>query len=227
MVRASIPTEPTAEPALVIAPHPDDETFGCGGTIALKRQQGVPVTIIFLTSGDASHPDEDPIELSRKRKAEALAATALLGVPADEVIFLDAPDGRLASMAPDARSAIVRRLADLLTEKRPREIYVPHRHDPHPDHIAANSITRQAITQASADVTLMEYPIWLLWWAPLNLPAAQLHLQGARRITLGNRATAIKANAINAYRTQLPGMPWKFMTQFTGGFELFFCPDPR
>jgi N-acetylglucosamine malate deacetylase 1 len=225
MVRTAIAAEPTLAPALIIAPHPDDETFACGGIIAHKRQQNVPVTIVFLTGGAASHPDHDPAKLIRLRQAEALSATAHLGVPASDVIFLDAPDGAMKAMPADHRGALVKRLADLLAEKRPAEVYVPHRYDHHADHEVANAMTREAIDQARAKVTLLEYPIWLLWWAPLNQPVRQMRLESARRIALGPAAIAKKTAAIAVYRSQLPGMPWKFMTQFTGGFELFFHAD--
>jgi LmbE family N-acetylglucosaminyl deacetylase len=224
MVRSSEAAEPTPASALIIAPHADDETFGCGGVIALKRRRGVPVTIVFLTDGASSHPDRDPAELIRERQSEALAAAAHLGVPPSDVIFLDGPDGGLSSLPPDRHAAIVGRLASLLTEKHPAEVYVPHRNDHHADHEAANAMAREAIAlsaDAAPNITLLEYPIWLLWWAPLNQPARRMHLESARRIDIGPVA-AQKSAAIAVYRSQLPTMPWKFMNQFTGGFELFF-----
>jgi LmbE family N-acetylglucosaminyl deacetylase len=228
MVRSSIAAEPTAASAMIVAPHPDDETFACGGVIALRRRQSVPVTIVFVTDGAASHPDRDPAELTRLRQAEALSATALLGVPPGEVFFLDGPDGGLMSLPADGRAARVRRLSDLIAEKRPAEIYVPHHHDRHPDHEAVNRMTRQAIALAASNagtaITLLEYPIWLLWWAPLNQRAAQMNLDSARRIDISAVAEQ-KSAAIAVYRSQLPTMPWKFTDQFTGGFELFFAGD--
>jgi LmbE family N-acetylglucosaminyl deacetylase len=179
------------------------------------------VTIVILTDGVASHPDSDPAELIRSRQVEALAATAQLGVPPADVIFLDGPDGGMHCLPPDRREAMIRRLTELMIQKRPAEVYVPHRHDHHLDHEVANDMTRQAIAQSGASATLLEYPIWLLWWAPLNLPARRMELASARRIQLGP-ASEQKSAAISVYRSQLPTMPWKFMTQFTGGFELFF-----
>src|SRR5690349_14548383 len=43
-------------PTVVIAPHQDDETLACGGVIARKRSEGLPVHVIFITDGSASHP---------------------------------------------------------------------------------------------------------------------------------------------------------------------------
>jgi LmbE family N-acetylglucosaminyl deacetylase len=221
MVRASLPAELSLAPALIVAPHADDETFGCGGIIALKRRRDVPVTVVILTDGAASDPDREPAELIRLRQTEARAATALLGVPPTEVIFLGGPDGGMIALPADRRAAMVRQLAEVIAEKKPAEIFVPHRYDHHEDHEAANSMTRDAVAEAGVTAELLEYPIWMLWWAPLNRRAGQLALEGARRIDLGP-AAAQKSAAINIYRSQLPEMPRKFMTQFTGGFELFF-----
>ncbi len=43
-------------PTVVVAPHPDDETLGCGVLIAAKRRLGAEVAVVFLTDGAASHP---------------------------------------------------------------------------------------------------------------------------------------------------------------------------
>jgi len=47
---------PKGNKVLVLSPHPDDETLGCGGTIRLLVQLKIPVKVIFLTSGDKADP---------------------------------------------------------------------------------------------------------------------------------------------------------------------------
>jgi LmbE family N-acetylglucosaminyl deacetylase len=49
-------SSPPGERIVVLAPHPDDETLGCGGTIRLLRKSGKKVKVIFLTSGDQADP---------------------------------------------------------------------------------------------------------------------------------------------------------------------------
>jgi glycosyltransferase involved in cell wall biosynthesis len=59
--------------AMVFAPHQDDETFGCGGMIARKKEQGIPVAIAFLTDGRGSHGlDTDAQNLIHIRQQESL-----------------------------------------------------------------------------------------------------------------------------------------------------------
>jgi LmbE family N-acetylglucosaminyl deacetylase len=89
---------------LVIAPHPDDETVGAGGAIALARQRGWDVTVVYVTSGDGFwqavrkpgdlFPKPDAMrEYGTKRVGEARRASERLGVPSSSVIFLGFPDG--------------------------------------------------------------------------------------------------------------------------------------
>ena len=59
-------SHPPGERAIVLAPHPDDETLGCGGTIRLLLKSKIPVKVIFLTSGDKADP-------SNKLSQEVLA----------------------------------------------------------------------------------------------------------------------------------------------------------
>src|SRR5258707_15716528 len=68
---------------LVLAPHPDDESLGCGGAIALLRQRGIRVTIAVITDGQASHPNSRLLPSSvliQLRRQEALEAASALGV---------------------------------------------------------------------------------------------------------------------------------------------------
>src|SRR5215831_15255807 len=68
------------QPAVVVAPHPDDETLGCGGTVVIKKQLGATVRVLMMTDGAASHPGLiDPEELAAIRAGETRAAVQVLG----------------------------------------------------------------------------------------------------------------------------------------------------
>ncbi|MCK8824653.1 PIG-L deacetylase family protein [Fuchsiella alkaliacetigena] len=92
---------------LAIAPHPDDEVIGCGGTIYQHLQQGDQVQVVLLTNGDAfvwahklftkkirSKP-QDLAEFGYLRQQESLSALEKLGVNRKQVTFLNFPDGHL------------------------------------------------------------------------------------------------------------------------------------
>ena len=75
-------TSLVGEKVIVFAPHPDDETFGCGGAIAAHCKHGDQVKVIILTNGDNAdtlnrHRTEKYVEI---RKSEAQQAVSILGV---------------------------------------------------------------------------------------------------------------------------------------------------
>src|SRR5436309_3449421 len=81
----------THRSTLVIAPHPDDETLGCGATIARKTAAGTSVHVVVVADGSRGHATDDLADhsgLAARREAECRAALARLGVGADDVVFL-------------------------------------------------------------------------------------------------------------------------------------------
>lgn len=144
-------------PALVLAPHPDDETLGCGGAIGRFRREGEPVTIVLLTDGRTSHQHLLPgEELARIRAREVVEAAGVLGVDATDVIQLGCRDGRLAAEADRAAAT----LREILVARRPSSIFVPAPCEPQPDHEAAHRIALAALAEARLAATLWRYPVW-------------------------------------------------------------------
>ena len=88
-------TEETIERALVVVAHPDDIDFGAAGTIAGWTSQGIAVTYLICTDGDAGgfDPAVPRHEIGGIRQEEQRAAAKEVGV--EEVIFLGYPDGQL------------------------------------------------------------------------------------------------------------------------------------
>jgi LmbE family N-acetylglucosaminyl deacetylase len=97
-----------SERILIFAPHPDDETLSCGGTIQKALSQGKTVKVVFLTSGDSFGNDYEMTQTSKDspkgvtlgylRQKEALEATAILGLAKENVIFLGYLDRGLERM---------------------------------------------------------------------------------------------------------------------------------
>jgi len=197
-------------PVLVIAPHPDDETLGCGGLIAVRRARGDETHVAVLTDGAASHPGHpffSGTALARRRRQETLAAARQLGLDAGQVHFLDAPDGRLDRLAPAERRALQTALARLADAVRPREVFVPLLGDGSTEHDAAHWHTRTALALAGQSPLLWEYPVWA-WWNPLRLTGRLLLPAGNHRLELG-AVRAAKIRALACHATQLmPLPPW-------------------
>jgi LmbE family N-acetylglucosaminyl deacetylase len=90
---------------LIIAPHPDDESLGCGGLIAAARAHNIPVEIIVVSDGVGSHPNSrsyPPPRLRSVREQEAIVAAAELGVSDASVKFLRMSDKSMPSTGPQA-----------------------------------------------------------------------------------------------------------------------------
>jgi N-acetylglucosamine malate deacetylase 1 len=122
---------PAVRRVLVVAPHPDDETIGCGGTIARLADRGAAVTVVVVTDGTATvgtpHP---PDETARRRRAETATACAILGAPPPR--FLGLPDGTVSQHTDDLRGGLV----DVVADTRPEIVLAPWPLDRHPDHQA-------------------------------------------------------------------------------------------
>src|SRR5947199_6892968 len=83
------------EPVLVLAPHADDESCGCGGLIAEASARGRPIAVAALTDGTGSHPHSrayPPAKLAALREGEAREAVSALGLAPDRIRFLGLPD---------------------------------------------------------------------------------------------------------------------------------------
>lgn len=133
---------PPGRRALVLAPHPDDETLACGGTLAALVARGCAVRVLVVTDGDGAKVDLAPDELRRRRRAEVTAACAALG--ADPPSFLGLPDGDVATHVP----ALAERIAGELTASGPDLVLLPWFGDEHPDHVSVNHALADAATTA-------------------------------------------------------------------------------
>jgi LmbE family N-acetylglucosaminyl deacetylase len=153
--------------AVVVAPHPDDETLGCGATIARKRAAGTRVVVVVLTDGRLSHHSDvvSPDELAAIRAGEVRAACARLGVAPDDVRLLELEEGTVAARHDD----VVTMLATILDDVRPDEVLTTYRSDWHVDHQAASAATAAAVRAVHPRPRVLEFPIWF-WadgpWAP-------------------------------------------------------------
>ncbi len=190
------------ESVLIVAPHPDDETLGCGGAIALLRSDHCPVSVLVISDGTQSHPRSlkypAPV-LQQLRQQETLDALTILGVDRASVTFLRLPDGAVETLVTSAEHQAA--CGTYLEAIAPKTIFLPWRHDPHPDHRATWQLIHSAIAHLRVAPRLIEYPIW-----DWDL-AQSCGLPNSAQITgwrLNIEAVvSLKLRAIAAYRSQI------------------------
>lgn len=147
---------------VVVAPHPDDETLGCGGLIALTSQLGRNIQVVVISDGVGSHPNSrlyPPDKLRDLREGETRAALSALGAVGENLTFLRLPDRFVPSRGPEARRAAAT-IANVACAIDATALAVTWPHDPHCDHLAAWHLVRQACLRLHGGIRLLTYPIW-------------------------------------------------------------------
>jgi LmbE family N-acetylglucosaminyl deacetylase len=171
--------------AIVFAPHQDDETLGCGGTIFQKRQRNAEVKIVFMTDGCRSHARFiSEQELKAIRTEEALAAAKVLGLSEDDVIFLAFKDGQLHRHETEA----IKKVSQILHQYQPEQIFIPYYRETPLDHFYTNNIVLEALATSDRQVTVYEYPVWYWYHYPWT------GIVGSPREQLSCLKTSLKYN---------------------------------
>ena len=178
---------------LVVAAHPDDETLGAGGLIAMAAAAGADVDVIVASRGEASHPQSpthSAADLAAMRAIEVHEAVRALDARAN-VELLDLPDGRLDEHESALAAAIERKLCSNTL------LVTTWSADRHPDHEACARVgARQARRRGT---THWQFPIWLWHWGvpgACELPASLWALD------LDGDAMAAKRAAMQCYPSQ-------------------------
>lgn len=217
---------PPGSHVVIVAPHPDDEVLACGGLLAHLARQGVRVSIVAVTDGEASHvhSTEWPTQLLRReRPRESQLALCRLGFAPEDVHWtrLRLDDSQVARDEPylvDALSACIADASHVITTWR---------HDGHCDHEAVGRAC--AAAAAHQGCQLYEVPVWARHWAAPE--DARLPWARAKKLLLDNDALGRKQAAIHAHRSQLladpstgaePILTQPTLTRFAQPFEVFF-----
>lgn len=179
---------------LVVAPHPDDELLMCAGLMQAALAQGVSLTIVSVTDGEACFGnDAERARVGAMRRAEARAGLQVLGAGSAPLHRMALPDGGVT-----AHEAEVRHLLQL--ELQPGDLVVaPWRLDGHPDHDAVGRAAAAACSSSRA--RLLEAPVWMWHWATPEHPA--IRWQRLRTCAMPAKAGARKRDALACHRSQL------------------------
>ncbi len=198
---------------LVLAPHADDESLGCGGLLAQAAQAGLWPGVLVLTDGTGSHPGSrafPPARLRTVREAEAREAVATLGVDARRVAFLGLRD-TAAPAAGEPFEMAVDAIVALALEWECGVLLAPWRHDPHCDHEAAHLMAAEAARRGR--LRHLAYPVWG-WTLGPEAALAGPAVTGWRLDVSQQRSA--KQRAIAAHRSQYAGL----VDDDPGGFQL-------
>jgi LmbE family N-acetylglucosaminyl deacetylase len=187
------------ELAIVVAPHPDDESLALGGAISLMAAQGVAVIVVSVTDGEASHPCSTtvtPEELRVLRQSELRCALRELA---------DGHPGNVANVQLHLRDGHVAQAQGELTEQLMKFFtcddlcFATWEFDGHPDHEAVGRAAKEASDRTGA--RLLRYPVWTWHWAEPN--DGSIPWERARKIVLNERDRDRKQRALECYRSQI------------------------
>ena len=173
---------------LAIVSHPDDETFGCGGTLA-AHVSNAPVDVLCLTC----NPPE--------RREELFSAAQALGV-GEPTVFDD--------LRVENSAQLIRRVSDVIVEKRPRVVITLLPFDYHREHRAAYEAVKEAVEWA-AHTTAYDEPCLVerLLLMEVNTLIPQPHV-----LVDISEAMDRKMEAVGRYTSQLAKFPWGYYQNY-------------
>jgi LmbE family N-acetylglucosaminyl deacetylase len=195
----------TAVPALdlsgfrrvvVVAAHPDDETFGFGAASATLAARGLDVQVVVASDGAAAQPGlsaAESRELAATRHVELVSAVVALGIIRPPLIF-NFPDGALGSHVDELAEDLIKLLPCA------RTLCVANwRGDGHPDHEAVGQAAARAAR--ACGVPLVEYPVWMWHWASPADP--DVPWERLAFLSSSDAAATRKVTAARCYQSQM------------------------
>lgn len=175
---------------LVLAPHPDDDVLGCGGTLCLHAGQGDPVHVLIAYDGREGDPERrwQPQAYRELRRREARAAGARLGLSDYE--FWEYPEGHLPSG--DELLAAAHRIAARIAELAPATLYAPWVGEHHVDHHALARAARLALVFSGFRGAAWGFEVWT--------PLVPTRIVDVSRVLERKRAALAEHQSQLAYR---------------------------
>jgi len=137
---------------LVLAPHPDDEVFGCGGAIMRHVADGHAVQVVILSDGAYSADTEQQSSYTNLRRSETIHAAAVLGYGKPE--FWALPDRGI-----EYGEFLVQRIEQAIEETQADRIYAPSIYEMHPDHRALGMAALEAVRRNTGNLKLAMYEV--------------------------------------------------------------------
>ncbi|HEY0869329.1 MAG TPA: PIG-L family deacetylase [Acidothermaceae bacterium] len=153
---------PPGSRVLCVAPHPDDELLGCGGTLAKHRAAGHDVHVVFVTSGEGSAGAHGTRQSAVEQRETEAARAMQVALPEATSQFLRLRDGCLT----DQRVALELALDDVIAASGADLVYAPHPGERHGDHVAVSEALIRVLSARDAGPHV-EHVAWYEVWSPL------------------------------------------------------------
>lgn len=203
----------TGKTILVVAPHPDDDTFTSGGTLAMLARNGNDISILIYTSDNAGSNDPKMTKerLAEIRRAEEEEACRILGIPAGKITWLGHDDGMLEYVD---RRELTKQVAREIRRHRPDAVFsvdpgAPYEQWHKSDHRSGAFITVDALRAAA----------WRLYFPELeqagfrhwSVPVSFFYYSAQPNYTVDvTQVAALKAQASAAHTSQFGDMLEKY-----------------
>ena len=188
---------------MIVAPHPDDEVFGCSGLIQRLIENGKKVHIVILSGGGKSHQNcclIDELTLMNFRRDLSRKAAKILGIPLSQVHFFNYPDGQISFDNTETQQLQV-----LIRKLSPDAIFIPHKGEGWNDHVEAGNIIKKLVVTLSSSIQLYEYCVWFWYYNVWNID-----WKNAFVLKMNEKEYQLKLKAIDVYVKPLApcGKPW-------------------
>lgn len=189
---------------LVLAPHPDDEVFGCGGAILRHASLGDTVHVIIASDGAFHCEAEQKASHTAMRQAESNAAAAIMGYGQPE--YWGLPDRGITCDEP-----LIQRITAAIAAFKPDLVMAPSIYEVHPDHLALGTAALQAVRHHEYPLSLAMYEVGVPMQRP-NILLDISDLQARKQQAMACFASQLKTQrydqhiqALNRFRTYTLG----------------------
>ncbi len=152
---------PVAQKVWVLAPHPDDEVFGCGGAALSYAAQNAQVHVTVVSSGTGYAQADNAAQIQSTREAETNAALKLMGLAPAQ--FWQLPDRGLGQCAD-----LPQKLRQELLQHQFEVVFTPSLDEVHPDHLAVTRALFAALEQINAEGGALPWVVQYEVGAPLK-----------------------------------------------------------
>lgn len=189
---------------VVLAPHPDDEVFGCGGAIMRHVAAGDLVQIFIASDGESRVDASEQVKYGESRQAESRKAALIMGCGTP--LFWGIPDRGV-----EYGERLVRRIEGAIEALDADLVYAPSIYEMHPDHRALGMAAMEAVRRHAAQPQLAMYEVGVPMTRPnVLLDISDLAQRKQRAMEcfasqLGEQAYDQHISALNRFRTYTLG----------------------